>query len=61
MNLRKRIRLVELSANRDRMAERAPTSAYGSEVVTSALSATTMPTAVAVMAVATAVVDGNAA
>jgi hypothetical protein len=52
---------VELSANRDRTAERALTSAYGSEAVTSALRATTMPTAVAVMAVATAVVDGNAA
>jgi hypothetical protein len=52
---------VEPPANRDRTAERAPTSAYGSEVVTSALRVTTMPTAVAVMAGATAVVDGNAA
>jgi hypothetical protein len=58
--LRKRIRTVEPPADRDRTAERAPTSASGSAVVTSALRAA-MTTAVAVIAVVTAVVDGNAA
>jgi hypothetical protein len=47
--------------HRDRMAERASTSASGSAAVTSALRPAAMTTAVAVMAVATAVVDGNAA
>ena len=49
------------AAHRDRTAERASTSAFGSAAVTSALRAAAMTTAVAVMAVATAVVDGNAA
>jgi len=52
---------VEPPAHRGRTAERAPTFASGSAVVTSALRAVAMTTAVAVMAVATAVVDGNAA
>jgi hypothetical protein len=51
---------VEPPADRDRTAQRAPTSASGS-AVTSALRAAAMPTAVAVMALATAVLDGNAA
>jgi hypothetical protein len=49
------------AADRDRTAERAPTSASGSAAVTSALRAAAMTTAVAVMAVATAGVYGNAA
>ncbi len=52
---------MEPPADRDRTAERAPTSASGSAVVTSALRVVAMTTAVAVMGVATAVVDGNAA
>jgi hypothetical protein len=52
---------VEPPADRDRTAERAPTSASGWAVVTSALRAMAITTAVAVMVVATAVVDANAA
>jgi hypothetical protein len=52
---------VKPPAYSDRIRERAPTSAPGSEAVTSALRAAAMTIAVAVMAVATAVVDGNAA
>ena len=48
-------------AGRDRAGERAPTSASGSAAVTSALKAVAMTTVVAVMAVASAGVDGNAA
>ena len=59
--LRKRIRPVQPPADRDRTAERVPTSASGSAVVTSALRAVDITTAVAVMAVVTAVVDGNVA
>jgi hypothetical protein len=59
--LRKRIQPVEPPADRDRTAERAPTSASGSAMVTSGLSEAAMTTAMAVMAVDTAVVDGNAA
>jgi hypothetical protein len=49
------------AADCDRTAERAPTSASGWAVVTSALRAVAITTAVAVMVVATAVVDANAA
>ena len=52
---------MEPPDDRDRTAERAPTSASGSAVVTSALRAVDITTAVAVMAVVTAVVDGNVA
>jgi hypothetical protein len=52
---------VEPPADRDRIAERVPTSADGSAAVTSAVRAVAMTTAVAAMAVATTVVDGNAA
>jgi len=52
----KRFRPVEPPAERDRTAERVPTSASGSAALTSALRAA-MTTAVAAMAV----VDGNAA
>jgi hypothetical protein len=52
---------VELPADRDRTAERAPPSASRWAVVTSALRAAAITTAVAVMALATAVLDGNAA
>ncbi len=52
---------MEPPADRDRTAERAPTSVSGSAAVTSGLRAAALTTAVAVMAVATAVVDGNAA
>jgi hypothetical protein len=52
---------VELPAHRDRPAEGAPTTASGWAMVTSALRAVAITTAVAVMAVATAVVDGNTA
>ena len=52
---------MEPPADRDRTAERAPTSAYGSATVTSAVRAVAMTTAVAATAVATTVVDGNAA
>jgi hypothetical protein len=52
---------VEPPADRDRTAERAPTSVSGSAAVTSALRAAALTTAVAVVAVARAVVDGNAA
>jgi hypothetical protein len=51
---------VEPPADRDRAAERAPTSAFGS-AATSASRAVAMTTELAVMAVATAVVGGNAA
>jgi hypothetical protein len=51
---------VKQPADRERPAERAPTSTSGS-AVTFAVRAAAMTTAVAVMAVATAVVDGNAA
>ena len=51
---------MEPPADRDSTTERAPASASGSAVVTSALRAA-MTTAVAALAVATAVVDGNAA
>ena len=52
---------MEPPADRDRMAERAPTSVSGSAAVTSASRAAALTTAVAVMAVDAAVVDGNAA
>jgi hypothetical protein len=52
---------VEPPVDRDRTAERTPTSVSGSAAVTSALRAAALTTAVAVMAVATAVVDGNTA
>jgi hypothetical protein len=51
---------VESPADRDRTAARRPTSEFGS-AATSALRAVVMTTAVAAMAVAPAVVDGNAA
>ena len=51
---------MEPPADRDRTAARAPTSVSGSAVVNSALRAA-ITIAVAVMAVATAAVDGNAA
>jgi hypothetical protein len=52
---------VEPPDDRNRTEERAPASASGSGVVTSALRAASTTTAVAVGTVATAVVDGNAA
>ena len=52
---------MEPPADRDRTAERAPTSASGWAAVSSALRAAALTTAVAVVAVARAVVDGNAA
>jgi len=51
---------VEPPVDRDRTAERAPTSVSGLAAVTSALRAAALTSAVVVMAVATAV-DGNAA
>ena len=48
-------------ADRDKTAERTPTAVSGSATVGSALRAAAMTTAMAVMTVATAVVDGNAA
>jgi hypothetical protein len=59
--LRKRIRAVETLAALHRTAERAPSSASGWATVTSALREVAISTAVAAMAVATAVVDGNVA
>ena len=52
---------MEPPSDRDRTPEQAPTSASGWAAVTSALRAVAMTTTVAVMAVATAVLDGNAA
>jgi hypothetical protein len=49
------------AADRDWTAERAPSSVSGLAAVTSVLRMVDITTAVAVMAVATAVVDGNAA
>ena len=51
---------MEPPADREMMAERRPTSEFGS-AATSAWRAVVMITAVAAMVVATAVVDGNAA
>jgi anti-sigma-K factor RskA len=52
---------VEPQADREMTAERRSTSEFGSAAATSAWRAVVMITAVAAMAVATAVVDGNAA
>jgi hypothetical protein len=57
---RKRIRPLEPLADHNRAAERKPTAVSGSATVGSALRAAAMTTAMAVMTVATAVVDGNA-
>ena len=52
---------MEPPADRDRTAERSPTSEFGSAASTLALRAVAITIEAAVMAVAPAVVDGNAA
>ena len=52
---------MEPPANRDRTAERRPSSEFGSAASTSAVGAVAITIAVAVIVVAPAVVDGNAA